>query len=164
MGVICLVRKDAFERLVRSDFVNLTYMKYHGGHTLDRHVYISNKEMEKMVLCYDKNSVTKFFDRSEAERCFKEVIDCCSFEISDWLYDTDKDYLILKVDHERPVGYGIQNKVGYQYDMTHTKSKLVRLDDSSSGVLGFYLQTMFPIWYIRKDVDYEGKNSVQYCS
>lgn len=133
--------------IMTRDFVNLTYMKYHGGHTLDRHVYVSNNELEKMVFVYNKNSMTKFNGRNEAEKCFRELIECCADDICYWLYDTDNDYLILKVDHERPVGYGIQNRCGYVYDMTVTKSKLVRLRDSSS-VLGFYLLTMFPINYI----------------
>lgn len=133
------------------DFVNLTYMKYHGGHTLDRHVYVSNGELKKMATIYNKDSVTKFNGRDEAEKCFKDLIVCCTDDILYWLFDTDDDYLILKVDHERPIGYGIQNHNDYIYDMTTTKSKLVRLRNSNS-VLGFYLLTMFPINYIEKGV------------
>ena len=136
---MCL-NKDKVKQMLNKNFVNLTYMKYHGGHTLERHVYISDKEMNKKVSNYNKNSMTKYNGRCEAEKCFREIIDYHCDDIVDWVVDNDTEYLILNLNHERPVGYGIKDNCRYD-DMTYSKAKLVR---DTTSVLGFSVQTMFP--------------------
>lgn len=136
------MERSKLRELLLKDFVNLTYMKFHGGHTLERHIYMSDDEINKIMLRNNKPFITKYNSRYEAEQCFKEIINQHIDAILDWICDTNDKYLVVVTNHNRNIGTGIIN--GTKTNLTHSKAKFVRLDDNTC-VLGFYLQTMYPL-------------------
>ncbi len=120
----------------------LDTMEAAGGHTLSRHVSITNNELlQRLSKAKNINASSTFPDKYTAISCVKENLRNNAREIATWLETNPTTEKMFEVQHNYLIGRGI--KKGKNSSVELTKSRII-LAPSKSNNLGFIILTAFP--------------------
>jgi hypothetical protein len=121
----------------------LDKMEAAGGHTLERHVSMTNEELIKRAIQENVEAATSFTNKSTAIKAVQENLRKNADEIAKWINESDTSRKIFDVSHTYAIGKGVlEDKKHVVYDLKNSRMVLVR-DESQE--FGFKIITAFPI-------------------
>lgn len=139
---------DSIRKSVNNEI--LDEMEAKGGHLLEKHVGKTNEELLKRAAQEGVPSTT-FSNKSIALKATQENIRKNADQISDWLENPNsKGYLITKVEHNYPVGKGVDvknggNSASKQVSDSLSTSQLYLVKDPSMPS-GYRIITGYPVF------------------
>jgi len=121
----------------------LDQMEAAGGHTLEKHVSITDEELIKRAIQEDVEAATSFTNKSTAVKAVKQNLRKNADDIVDWLANPQSSRKTFDVTHNYGIGKGVlsDNKTILS-DLT--KSRIVLVKDSTQE-LGFRIISAFPV-------------------
>jgi len=122
----------------------LDVMESAGGHTLEKHVSMTNNELISRAIDEGVDA-TSFSNKSTAITCVQQNLRKNADEITNWLKNSlNQNPLVVECNHLHEMGYGAQ--AGSQH-ITYglTSSKVFMVKDSTLD-LGFKIITSYPIF------------------
>ena len=112
-----------------------------GGHTIARHVGLSDEDLADRLEKYRRWTASTFPDRPTAERVVADVLEAGQADIVRWLVSSNEvNELVLSVDLGRGVGTSMKRGQAPK-GVNGVRVTLVR-DDSA---LGFHILTAYPL-------------------
>ena len=122
----------------------LDQMEVAGGHTLERHVSMTNNELINRAVSEGVDA-TSFTDKSTAIKCVQQNLRKNADEIERWLKNSSNQNPLLVVCYHRyEIGYGAQS--GSQHITYGLMSSKIFMVKDSSMSLGFKIITSYPIF------------------
>jgi hypothetical protein len=122
----------------------LDQMENAGGHTLEKHVSMTNNELINRAVTENVDA-TSFTNKSTATNCVQQNLRKNANTIDEWLNNSNSpNYLVTECEHSYSIGYGAEaNSQNITYGLTSTKIYMVK--DSTIDI-GFKIVSSYPIF------------------
>jgi len=120
----------------------LDKMELIGGHTLQKHVSLSDQYLINRARYEDIVAVTTFTNKRIAINAVKQNLRNNIDQIKEWFFKSDRDIKMFECSHKYPVGRGVlRKKKNIVRDLKKTTMILIKDDKSEYG---FKILTCFP--------------------
>lgn len=121
----------------------LTYHESLGGHTISRHIEISDEQMlDRFINGVTPKAVSKFYDRNIAEKAIRKVLKDNKEDIIEFL-GSHQEYFLVHGTYDQELGYGTTYRrfLNGEKDFIPTKSLIIILKKSKGTV---FILTAYP--------------------
>ncbi|MEW5323470.1 peptidoglycan-binding protein [Geobacillus thermoleovorans] len=120
----------------------LLYSEKVGGHTISKHISLSDSEMVKRA-AQQKVDVTSYTNQSTAIKVIKSALSQNATKISEWLLDSNSKNT-LNLNHEMGYAIGKGYKSGGTALKTNLDTAFIQLKKDSKSQYGFIIVTSYP--------------------
>ena len=120
----------------------LLYSEKVGGHTISKHISLSDSEMVKRA-AQQKVDVTSYTNQSTAIKVIKSALSQNATKISEWLLDPNSKNT-LNLNHEMGYAIGKGYKSGGTALKTNLDTAFIQLKKDSKSQYGFIIVTSYP--------------------
>lgn len=136
---------DRIELALRNIRGNLGKVGLYDGHTIRRHVDVQTGVLQTRLASGDIRFATSFYDYRIARMAVQSMLEQCYEEkIATWLTGIHSDFLVLKSDTGKGIGYGYRREDDELYEGLR-KIRLV-LEKQAERDWGFRILTCYPVF------------------
>ncbi len=136
---------DRIELVLRNIRGNLGRVGLHDGHTIRKHVDVQPGVLQTRLTFSDLRFATSFYDYRIAKMAVQSMLEQCYEEkIAAWLTGIHSDFLVLKSDTGKGIGYGYRR----EDEELHEGLRKIRLvlEKQPERDWGFRIFTCYPVF------------------
>ncbi|MGE8203261.1 RNase A-like domain-containing lipoprotein [Heyndrickxia sp. NPDC080065] len=112
------------------------------GHTLERHVGKSDRELEERIKRDHVTAASTYYDKETAIKAVRESLSIHDNEIKKWLDESNRDRIVLNTHHSFPVGKTVLKSDMSVHEDIHDTITVLAKDPSSQ--LKYKIITSYP--------------------
>lgn len=136
---------DHIELVLRNIRDNLGKVGLYEGHAIRMHVDVQPKALQTRLTFSDIKFATSFYDYQIARMAVQSMLEQYYEEkIALWLTNIHSDFLVLKADTGKGIGYGYRREDDRLHEGLH-KLRLV-LEKEEKRDWGFRILTCYPVF------------------